>query len=346
MGNYELFIFINGLIVIITKNESNYIKGIAIILMLTHHLFAFPERIPTNVNVINSLPFIGWDIDNFIASFGKVCVAMFLFISGYGYSFKNKINFKYSLTKLKKLYFSYWLVFIIFIPIGFLFVNNNWNDSSPIKLAKNIMGISSDYNGEWWFIQLYVVYVLALPIISRLNSITLILIALISLPLGYLSQRMGYYGISMCLIWLYPFISGYVFGKENKLITEIMKHINKLFFYTFSVLCIMFFFVTFKMYGLIVTSPLFVMLIIYIYNKTMHHHIINNLGKHSMYMWLTHSFFCYYYTPEIIYSVRYAPLILSLLILVSYITSVILDKIDFFIKKLYMKSRNYLQSHN
>ncbi|EEP92324.1 Acyltransferase 3 [Yersinia kristensenii ATCC 33638] len=77
------------------------------------------------MNVINSLPFIGWDIDNFIASFGKVCVAMFLFISGYGYSFKNKINFKYSLTKLKKLYFSYWLVFIIFIPIGFLFVNNN-----------------------------------------------------------------------------------------------------------------------------------------------------------------------------------------------------------------------------
>ncbi len=314
--------------------------------MLTHHLFAFPERIPQNVDVISSFPFIVWDIDNVIASFGKVCVAMFLFISGYGYSFKNEISFKYSFDKIKKLYFSYWLVFIIFIPIGFLFVNNNWNDSSPIKLAKNIMGISSDYNGEWWFIRLYVVYVLALPIISRLNSITLIFIALISLPLGYFSQHMGYYGISMCFIWLYPFISGYVFGKENKKIAEIIKNINQLFFYLFSLLCVIFFFMIFKMYGLIVTSPLLVMLIRLIYNNTAHHHIINNLGKHSMYMWLTHTFFCYYYVPEIIYSVKYAPLILSLLILVSYITSVILDKIDFIIKELYIKSRKYLQSYN
>ncbi|CNH97865.1 Acyltransferase family [Yersinia pekkanenii] len=329
-----------------TRNETNYIKGIAIILMLMHHLFAFPERIPPDVNIINSFPFITWDIDNFIASFGKICVAMFLFISGYGYSFKNKISFKYSFNKLKKLYFSYWLVFIIFIPIGFLFVNNDWDDSSPIKLAKNIIGVSSDYNGEWWFIRLYVVYVLALPIISRLNSITLIFMALISLPLGYFSQRMGYNVISMYLAWLYPFISGYVFGKENKKIAGIMKHLNPPFFYSFSFLCIMSFFVTFKTYGLIVTSPLFVMLIKCIYNSTIHHHIINNLGTHSLYMWLTHSFFCYYYTPEIIYSVRYAPLILFLLILISYITSVILDNIEHIIKKLYVKLIECLSSHN
>lgn len=29
----------------LTKEESNFIKGVAIILMLFHHLFAFPDKI-------------------------------------------------------------------------------------------------------------------------------------------------------------------------------------------------------------------------------------------------------------------------------------------------------------
>lgn len=132
-----------------TKKETNYIKGIAIILMLMHHLFAFPDRIPHDANIINSLPFIGANVDSYLANFGKICVAIFLFISGYGFAFKNKINFNYSIEKLKKLYFSFWLVFIIFIPIGFVFINNDWSDSTPLKLAKNILGITSNYNGEW-----------------------------------------------------------------------------------------------------------------------------------------------------------------------------------------------------
>ncbi|WP_145534968.1 acyltransferase family protein, partial [Yersinia thracica] len=191
---------------IITKNESNYIKGIAIILMLTHHLFAFPDRVPYDANIINSLPFIGASVDNYLANFGKICVAIFLFMSGYGYSFKNKINFKYSIDKLKKLYFSFWLVFVIFIPIGFLFVSNNWNDSSPIRLVKNIIGVSSDYNGEWWFIRLYVVYVLALPIISRLPPTTLLIISLVSIVIGFFFEQHG--GLVVLLIWLYPFLIG------------------------------------------------------------------------------------------------------------------------------------------
>ncbi|WP_222422519.1 acyltransferase family protein, partial [Yersinia rohdei] len=82
-----------------TKKETNYIKGIAIILMLMHHLFAFPDRIPHDANIINSLPFIGANVDNYLANFGKICVAIFLFISGYGFAFKNKINFNYSIEK-------------------------------------------------------------------------------------------------------------------------------------------------------------------------------------------------------------------------------------------------------
>jgi hypothetical protein len=37
---------------ILSKNDSNYLKGIAMILMMLHHLFAFPERIWNGENII------------------------------------------------------------------------------------------------------------------------------------------------------------------------------------------------------------------------------------------------------------------------------------------------------
>jgi len=54
----------------ISLNETNAVKGIAIIAMLLHHLFyTHPE--------------FGFVVHQ-IGLIGKVCVAMFLFLSGYG----------------------------------------------------------------------------------------------------------------------------------------------------------------------------------------------------------------------------------------------------------------------
>ncbi|HDL6697839.1 TPA: acyltransferase [Yersinia enterocolitica] len=326
-----------------TKDETNYIKGIAIVLMLIHHLFAFPGRIPYDANIINSLPFVGVSVDNYLANFSKICVAMFLFISGYGFSFKNKINFSYSIKKLKKLYFSFWLVFIIFIPIGFIFINNDWSDSSPLKLAKNILGVTSDYNGEWWFIRLYVVYVLMLPLISRLNSLTLLVIAPLSTLVGYIFEASG--GIFVILIWLYPFIIGYLFGRETDKLSVFIKKINSIYINLLCVTLTVVLFYLFDMFGLILAAPLFIFIVRSFYRGTTHHKVIESLGKHSMYMWLTHSFFCYYYTPEIIYSARHSPLILLLLILISYSVSVILTYIEFTIKNSYAKLKYSLSTN-
>ncbi|VTR37477.1 Uncharacterised protein [Actinobacillus pleuropneumoniae] len=38
--------------VLITKEQSNFIKGIAICLMLFHHLFTYPERFPSQIEII------------------------------------------------------------------------------------------------------------------------------------------------------------------------------------------------------------------------------------------------------------------------------------------------------
>jgi len=60
--------------------------------------------------------------------------------------------------------------------------------------------------------------------------------------------------------------------------------------------------------------------------------VVVELGKHSMYMWLTHSFYCYYFTQKLIFAPRYTPLVLLLLILVSYLTSLVLSRIEWAIK--------------
>ncbi|MGL6019539.1 MAG: acyltransferase family protein, partial [Gibbsiella quercinecans] len=54
---------------------------------------------------------------------------------------------------------------------------------------------------------------------------------------------------------------------------------------------------------------------------------------HSMYMWLTHSFYCYHFAQKAIFYPMYTPLILMLLIAVSYLTSVVLAHIERMIKR-------------
>ena len=68
----------------LTREESQEIKGIAILLMLFHHLFAFSDRIP------NGLHYSNFTVT--LAKFGNVCVPIFLFISGYGLAKTKKKN--------------------------------------------------------------------------------------------------------------------------------------------------------------------------------------------------------------------------------------------------------------
>lgn len=140
-----------------TKEHTQIAKGMAIILMLIHHLFAFPNRILTKQSYKSLLLINGLQIEYYIGVFGKICVAMFLFLSGYGLyiitSKNNKFSIKDAIIRISRLYINYWTVFLIFIPIGFIFFGRTLNIKEFIL---NFLGLSSSYNGEWWFFRLYV----------------------------------------------------------------------------------------------------------------------------------------------------------------------------------------------
>ena len=81
---------------VFSKNDSTAIKGIAIIMMLLHHCFR--DREIYEGFAINFYPF-SENMVNILGIVCKMCVGMFVFITGYGLSLSlRKINKDYQLT--------------------------------------------------------------------------------------------------------------------------------------------------------------------------------------------------------------------------------------------------------
>ena len=102
----------------LTRQDTAVLKGIAICAMLCHHLYGYP---PDGVEPYSGM--LAW-----FGVLGKVCVAMFLFCSGYGlasqYGPSKSVlsDVRFVLRRLTKFYLNYWVIFVIFVPISvFLF---------------------------------------------------------------------------------------------------------------------------------------------------------------------------------------------------------------------------------
>lgn len=108
--NKELFAFE------LKKQDTLALKGIAIIAMLCHHVYG---------SATDSSVFV-W-----LGELGKVCIAIFVFCSGYGLSASYpesiqgdnlkaivKGSFRFEIKRLIKFYSNYWIVFLIFVPIS------------------------------------------------------------------------------------------------------------------------------------------------------------------------------------------------------------------------------------
>ena len=100
-----------------TKNDTLVAKGAAVILLLIHHLFYSVDYNFSSFLMSKE----GW-VD--LAKIGKVCVAMFLILSGYGLSksFEKYEKSSYSFVQkhLLKLYTGFWIIFALsLIPLFF-----------------------------------------------------------------------------------------------------------------------------------------------------------------------------------------------------------------------------------
>lgn len=61
----------------LSRKESSIIQGIAVMLMVYHHLFGFPDRIVSEYVIVSDLSFL--HIGTILSYFGRICISIFAF---------------------------------------------------------------------------------------------------------------------------------------------------------------------------------------------------------------------------------------------------------------------------
>lgn len=365
----------------ISRDDTKIIKAIAIILMLIHHLWEFPDRIAGG-RLKYLISIFGQPSIQYVGMFGKICVSIFFFMGGYGIylSYNNR---KYDVVeKIKNLYFSYWKVFVVFIPIAFIFFSSqiaycenqsiydrygrfSWNDC-----IANFLGISSTYNGEWWFLINYVFVIISFPIVRaiidknspRINILLVIIASILAesfLPAignvqsigtlnnNYLYTKFFYQGA--------PYISCFWMGavvakdglldrlKEAMIKSSILNPVTDIIIWGIIIYL--------RQTGIgdlldIFYVPLMIVVSMdFIRRLKFLRRILLELGKQSTNMWLIHSFFCYYFyaVVKIVVAPRWAFISLLVLIAFTYISSVILTLFWEKVLKIFHRNKSHIQ---
>lgn len=162
-----------------TREDTCAAKGVAVVLMLAHHLFCFEGRLPGGaLQQLIDLP--DTSLPLLVGLFGKICVSMFFFLSGLGITLSVRSRGLDLIGRLKGLYVKYWGYVLPFILIGFLFFANQTDYCEEASIChlfasfdlraflKALLGLEATYNGEWWFFKYYVMAVATYPVASFL----------------------------------------------------------------------------------------------------------------------------------------------------------------------------------
>lgn len=343
-----------------TKAESNKVKGIAVILLCMHHLFY-------SVDVFEGyeVKFMIFSLENMIEfsnKFGKICVALFIFITAYGLMVKIKECssfdevYKIVINRYITLTTSYSLVCIIFnILCATIFKQHNpfeiYGDgfTGVINFIINLFGLSTyagtaTLNNTWWYMSLAVTLIFIVPALIRLYKLLgggLLLISVLLPPfMGIVGSDFSRYfftinlGIFAADVDLFGKMDYYLFSNK---ITNLRRIVNGAIM--FGVLMLFGAF-RIKMYTnelMAVSEGLGTMLIVFITFSMLGRipflkNIFLFLGRHSMNIFFVHTFIFKFFFHNFIYSFKYGILILIALLSSSILVSIVIEKIKIIIR--------------
>ena len=319
---------------IFSKQHTNIFKGIATLMLLFHHLFYKIERFE-DCFVWNEkwMSFL-----NFNALTCKVCVALFLFLSGYGLvksanSSNKAVTLKFSVLHIVKILLALWLIYIIFVPLGYAFdrtfVDIYGTGISSIKyLLTDLTGTSFLFgyypkaNATWWFfgeiIRLYLLFPLFYGGLKNNSGLTFI----VGFLLGWC------YG----LVWVIPFVLGMIFA-EKDFISLIMaqKGYKKFFCVAVNAIFFVIFVLARTKYGLLCDGFIAIGIIGCLAPLINTNKIIGKslsfIGIHSANIFMFHTFIYSKYMYNFIYGMKYPILIFIVLTLICLIISMLIEQI-------------------
>lgn len=335
----------------ISKQEAIMLQAVAVMLMVWHHLFGFPDRITEPfVLILDAI----YPVETYLAYFGRVCISIFAFSSGYGLRKKHLItangigilqNYQSMFTRLLKFFSRYWAVFFVFVPIGFALRLYSFNWKSFLG---GIIGNGSGYNGEWWYVGYYVRYLLLFPLLNvwmeflgRISRIAPhVFTAACVILLTIVPSSMSMYSFLTVLIC---FWEGMYFV-DSKIFECVFNHLPKKE-WNRSGLGIGLFCVAFLMrhtgipdYWLVAPLVFAVMLLLKANNSNRFlHPPLIFIGQYSTYIWLTHTFFAYYFFQKLTFLPQYSWLIFIWCLALCVLSAMVLENVLLYICKLKKK---------
>lgn len=341
----------------ISKSKSKTIKIIAVALMIIHHLFAFPNRIQKvsykHIWSINGIP-----IEQMLGLAGSICVPIFSFLSGYGLYviYKDKVSYRELKHRIINLYKNYWIIFFMFIPLGIFMGVYGF---SKKEFILNALALRSTYNEEWWFLRLYISLILLYPIIikvvNKYNKYIVLFISFILNIIGFkLNEVLIALGINLIstnilvivLSGQFIFVLGIVickysiFDKLNKRIKYSCWKNVLLFIITSVLIVITLNIPSIEEVSKVLLTPIF---IFFLNNIISDNFRCGSFSIHLTNIWLIHSFFCYYLFQKIVFAPKYSILIFIWTIILSWISSIMVNKILVIINKISL-SNKYIES--
>ena len=346
-----------------TKEHTMQMKGIAIIILLFHHCFLNAQRWATvpyeklattkgwGYYPISFAPFSSHTIQ-YLASFSKICVAMFVFMTGYGMwvsyeSQKKKTTMSnYIKKRMVTLMTGFLIIFVVTeilaIPTGRFIEVYGHDFRSVVYMIIDALGLAKLLGTPlfcltWWYMSLAIVLIMIFPFVHSIMEKYqwVVVFASIIVP-----RACGFGQSTDLFRYLLAYTLGMYFAQHDLLarIKEKFMEQNmagKLLFLIVSLI------------GLAVIikcrqnawigwkyldfwdgfAAMYVIVISYIY-------ILNGkwivkglgfLGKHSMNIFLIHSFYRDVFFHEFTYSFYYAWLDYIVLMAISLVTSIVLE---------------------
>ena len=136
-----------------------YIKGIALLCMLVHHFFTFPERYVAGI----AYPYLDLFARVFQAPM-RICVSTFAFLTGYFYYYSKKKTVGYSLKKNCQLLVSYWVAYLVLLGLSVL----GGVRFRPQDILAEMLTLRKDIMVDSWYVQFYLIAMLMLPLFVRI----------------------------------------------------------------------------------------------------------------------------------------------------------------------------------
>lgn len=279
--------------------DTQVLKGIALILLLCHHCWYEGKGFDEFLLGDQHFPLF-----EKIGIFCKLCVTIFVFLSGYGLTVSSEKRgglgnlLVFYRRRFARLMVNYWLIYLIFVPIGVLFFDRTFTSvygeqwlkpaiADFFGLHNAVMGHPWGYNATWWFYSCIILLYLQYPLFYVLRKAWPILIALVFLLPFHLCLRFpwlwscyDYYLAFVCgmsLAVAKPQSGGGVFGKCFLLISLLLISVLR-----------------FKTSEPILSDTAITISLIYVYHEIGLSSKIKNvlafLGQHSFNIFLFHTF--------------------------------------------------------